>query len=94
MDGKCAWLDYLTLIGHFFHLNRSTQLLSELYMLAFLKKKNIISKPAPPSFSSQYYFTIEISQGLMSSPILPAFTALQARFSQVNSYFTKVAISG
>lgn len=37
MDGKCAWLAYLMLIGHFFHRNRSTQLLSELYLLSFLK---------------------------------------------------------
>lgn len=50
--------------------------------------------PHPPTFSSQYYFTIEISQGLTSSPILPAFTPLHACFSRVNSYFTKVDISG
>lgn len=39
VDGKCVWLAYLMLIGlfFFFQLNRSTQLLSELYRLASLK---------------------------------------------------------
>lgn len=35
------------LIGHFFQLNRSTQLLSELYMLAFLKKKRYLQTCTP-----------------------------------------------
>lgn len=75
-----------------FHLNRSVQLLSDLHLLSSLKHHYLQTCTHP--FSSQYYSSIEISQGLMSSPILPAFTLLHARFSQVNSCFTKVDISG
>lgn len=37
MDDKCAWPAYLMLNWTFFHLNRSLQLLPDLYLLASLK---------------------------------------------------------